>query len=272
MEARLSRALDQSTVCLGSALAALCPGLGLATPASIATDADVDLRNARDWSFGWNAGLMWEPLPGTRVGAHYRSKISHNLEGTAVFGRVNPTLAAATVAAPGVTGLANQPASARLTLPESASVHFYHELNDQWALHGDVSWTRWTRLQRLIVKFADGTQSVTPFNWNNTMRYSGGVTYRHNDRWTFRAGAAYDETPIPSPEDRTPRLPGEDRTWVAIGVSYAMSDHLSFDAGFAHLFIDDAKFNNTEPSTGHTLTGKADADANILSAQVIYKF
>ena len=84
IEARLSNALDQSTACLGSALAAGCAGLGLATPASIATDANIDLRNARDWSIGWNAGFMWQPRPSTRLGGHFRSKISHELKGTAV--------------------------------------------------------------------------------------------------------------------------------------------------------------------------------------------
>ena len=58
IEARLTNAFDQSTACLGALGGAACAVLGLATPASIATDGHVDLRHGRDWSFGWNAGVL----------------------------------------------------------------------------------------------------------------------------------------------------------------------------------------------------------------------
>ena len=51
-------------------------------------------------------------------------------------------------------------------------------------------------------------------------------------------------------------------------MGYQMSDTLGFDVGFAHLFFDDTDMDNTEESTGHTLVGEYEADANIFSAQV----
>ena len=78
IEARLTNAFDQAGACQRVLAAAACAavfGLG-GTPASIATDGQIDLRNGRDWSIGWNAGFMWNPLPSTRVGGHFRSKRS----------------------------------------------------------------------------------------------------------------------------------------------------------------------------------------------------
>ena len=97
IEARLTNAFDQSTACIGALGGATCGALGLATPASIATDGHVDLRNARDWSLGWNAVFS-----GSRC------------------------------LQPGSAPIF----AAKLTLPESASFQLYHELNDQWALTG----------------------------------------------------------------------------------------------------------------------------------------
>ena len=183
-----------------------------------------------------------------------------------MFSGFNPALA-------GAAGLITQPASAKLTLPETASFHAYHELNDRWAVHGDITWTRWNRLQSLIINFAtSGNQQVTPFNWENTMRYSAGVTYKHDPHLTFRAGAAFDETPVPSAVERTPRLPDEDRIWLAVGMTYAPDDHWRFDAGYVHLIIDDTSIRNTEVNTGHTLIGEVESDVDLVSAQVVYQF
>ena len=187
------------------------------------------------------------------------------MKGTAIFSNFVPAFAAA-------NGLVTQPATAKLTLPENASLHAYHELNDQWAVHGDVTWTRWTRLQELVTNFANGNQQIAQFNWDNTMRYSAGVTYKHDSRWTFRAGAAFDETPVSSAIDRSPRLPDEDRIWLVLGMTYAPNDHWSFDAGYVHLIIDDTKIRDTEANTGHTLIGEVEGDVDLLSAQVVYRF
>jgi len=276
VDARLSNAVDQSTVCLSLAAAGApipCAALGLTTPGSVATDGNVDLRNARDWSFGWNAGLLLHPGESTRVGLHFRSKISHELEGTARFSNIDPTLAAVTSATPGVIGFATQRARAKVTLPESATVSLHHRLNERWAVMADVSWTRWTRFQRIIVNFADGSQLVQPEDWDNSVRYALGVAFTPDSRWTLRAGTAFDETPIPDAVRRTPRIPGEDRVWVAFGASYAFDRHWSVDAGYAHLFaVRDPAVRNTEVTTGHTLVGEFDSSADIASLQVVYRF
>lgn len=287
IEARLSQAVDQSSACVAgvgaaaapggaaavaAALGAVCAPAGLLTPGNVAADANADLRNARDWSFGWNLGVQLHPTKSTRVGIHYRSKISHRLEGTAVFSRVNPTALGLSLASATVTDLVNQRATAKVTLPESASVNLYHAFNERWAVHGDVSWTRWSRIQNLQIDFADTTRSTLIFDWDNSFRYSAGLTFKPNDTWTLRAGGAFDETPIPDAARRSARIPGEDRTWITAGASYRFSEHLSVDAGYAYLFVDDPKIANVNESTGHTLIGEYDADVHIASVQAVYRF
>ena len=277
VEARLTNAIDKAGVCIGgltpilgaAGAAAACGGIGL-PPAAIAsgtTDGSIDLE-ADDISFGYNLGLLYEFSPGTRIGLHYRSKISHTLEGDADFS--NTADLAGTF---GGGTFTDQSASAKVTLPESFSVSGYHELTSNIAVMADVTWTRWNRFDQLVINFEGGhPQNVTPEDWTNSIRVSGGLSYSYNNRWTFRGGVAYDEEPIPSKELRTPRIPGDDRFWVAVGASYQQSEKLSFHFGYTHLFVGDVPINNTEVNTGHVLTGSYDADVDIFSAQLTYRF
>ena len=51
---------------------------------------------------------------------------------------------------------------------------------------------------------------------------------------------------------------------------------MSIDFAYAHLFVDDARINNTTtnlpPGANFTLTGEFDSTTDIISAQMTYKF
>ena len=165
-------------------------------------------------------------------------------------------------------------------LPESLSASIYHEITPRWAVMGDVTWTNWDRLPELRIEFDNPAQpdGVVTLEWEDTFRYSIGVAHMPNKRWTYRAGVAYDEEPIPSADLRTPRIPGNDRLWVAVGMGYKHSDQLTFDFGYAHLFVKDPKIAKTTGAPADedffrgALNGKYDAEVDILSAQVAWNF
>jgi long-chain fatty acid transport protein len=140
----------------------------------------------------------------------------------------------------------------------------------------DVTWTNWSRFKELRVKFDSGlADSVTTENWDDTWRYSAGVNYNPSESWVLRAGVAYDEEAIPDAEHRTPRIPGADRTWVAVGTGYKINDRFSFDLGYAHLFVADAKIDKDpvgEDALRGGLKGEYDASVDIVSAQLVYNF
>lgn len=258
IEATLSQAVHQLGACVSGGGGGACAALAGSPDAIAEIEGD-------DWSFGYNFGLLYEFAPTTRVGFAYRSKIKQELEGDATFAGANPLFAALNVLVP--TNV-----TADVTLPESASLSFYHELNNQWALLADATWTKWSRFQELRVDFASNQpDSVTVEDWDNSMRYSLGVNYRYSSDWLLRAGVAFDEEPIPDVQHRTPRIPGNDRTWLALGANYRYSPALSFDVGYAHLFVDDPSINHTD-SNGFRVTGTYDASVDILSAQVNWNF
>ena len=255
IEATLTQAVNQALLCQAGGGGGACAAL---------PDAIAEIEGD-DWSLGYNFGLIYDVMPGTRIGVAYRSKVKQELEGDATFANAHSLFTGAGLFVPTAV-------QADVTLPESASLSLYHDINDRWAILADATWTRWNRFQELRVDFASAQpDSVTVEDWDNSMRYALGVNYRHNSAWLLRAGVAFDEEPIPNAERRTPRIPGNDRTWLAIGANYRYSPALSFDLGYAHLFVDDTAINHTD-ANGFTLTGEYENAVDILSAQVNWMF
>lgn len=258
IDLELSQAVDFGAICAGIPIA------GCAAPQN--NDGQVKLE-ADDWGWGYNFGLIYQATDATRLGLSYRSKISHHLTGDGKF-RIpaNAAALAGTFADGRVTG--------DVDLPESASLAIHHQLNNKVAVSADATWTRWSRFEELVIESPDVARlnSTKPEEWDNTMRYALGVDYQYSPQWTFRGGVAYDETPT-SNEFRTARIPGEDRTWVAIGASYKYSDQLTLDAGYTHIFVKDPKIDETlDLPLNHRLLGEYEASIDILSVQARWYF
>ncbi|MGB5442171.1 MAG: outer membrane protein transport protein, partial [Gammaproteobacteria bacterium] len=236
-----------------------------------AATAGLDDRKAKvtgtDWGFGFNMGVLLEPSDRTRLGLHYRSKIELELDGSRK-----------------ISGLGKLDAELAVALPDSLSASAYHGINSEWAVMADITWTQWSKLDALVVEFANGSQSVTPLQWEDSTRYAVGAEYTPNRQWIFRGGLALDETPVPNATLRTPRVPDNDRTWLTFGATWKYTPEISFDFGYAHLFVDDPKLSGSpdahDPTTMppgnltgfHALNAKYDAAVDIFSVGFNWKF
>jgi len=260
IDLELTQAVDFGAVCAAASVGACAAPQAHDGKAKITAD---------DWSWGYNLGLIFQATDATRVGLAYRSKISHHLEGKGSFDI--PDNGAVQSVASGA-GFANGDIDGKVTLPESASLAIHHQINDKWAVMGDASWTRWSRFQVLAINSTDSDRlnSSKDEKWNNNMRYGLGLTYIHNDTWTFRGGVAYEETPV-SDQYRTPRIPDENRKWLAMGASYKYSDNITLDAGYTHIFLNDPTINDTD-NNGYTVKGEYDSSVDILAIQMRWLF
>ncbi len=223
--------------------------------------------DADDFSWGYNFGLLYKPQPSTHIGFSYRSKITHSVSGDADFSDVPAPLAAS---------FPDTTLTSSVSLPESSSFSISHQV-DQFTLLFDWTYTRWSRFKELRIEY-DSSQpdSVTTENWGDSSRYSIGLNYQLSPSLLLRSGLAYDETPIPSGEYRTPRIPGNDRLWLAFGFGYQIDDQLSFDLGYSHLFVDDSDsdhaFESSVSALEHNLKGEYSARVDILSVQLNWQF
>ena len=238
-------------------------GAGLEGRANLTADDD---------AWGWNAGVLFNATPATRIGASYRSEIDYNLTGTTTV----------TNAAGAVVSSVSGPSNANISLPSMLSLSVSHQLNEVWQILGDVTFTKWSTIQTVnVVNSTTGVnRDILTLNFDNSYRVSIGANYKHSEALTLKGGIAYDQTPVQD-QYRTVRLPDNDRTWLAFGAKYRVTKSAAIDAGYAHLFISNASINNTRgqlnagapsPTTNTTVTGSYEGSVDILSIQYTQSF
>jgi long-chain fatty acid transport protein len=276
VEAELTKAVNYSFVASAAGIA----GVANNTEGS-------NKITGNDDAWGFNLGVMFHPRPSTNFGFSYRSAMNYKLSGTALyFGRpatLNAVLAGAAGAAAAAAAqvqIGDSPVTADLKLPATFSMAIKHQVNSKWDLLADATWTEWSSIKTLdVIRDTGALLESTPFEWKNTWRVGVGVNYRYNQAWTLRAGVAYDQTPT-SDTYRTPRLPDQDRTWIAGGAQYKLSKAGTIDAGYAHLFVKDPNIALTGPpaisaaaAAGRgNLVGNYDSRVDILSVQYRHSF
>lgn len=240
-----------------------------------------------DWAVGFTIGALFEYfkpandagfLQEGRVGFSYRSAIDHTLEGDADFRRV-PLITApgAPVQFPNPTAFQDiffpQGGTATLDLPDIYHFSVYQKFAQQFAVLGDITWTRWSRLQDVPIVFSNpGTPGeVLNINYEDALRYAIGFEWYASKKLTLRTGFAYDETPIRSPEFRTPRIPDNNRYFLSAGLRWSPTNWMDVDVGYSHLFVDEPRSEFTD-SQGHELIGSYDASVDIISAAVTLRW
>lgn len=217
-------------------------------------------RNQMDldgWGVAYNFGLMFEPIENTRFGVAYRLNSAHTVKGNHKIRRYNPA----------VDG--SYPASSTMTLPNQLTLSAYHKLNNKFGISGTARWTKWDVFDDFVLESSRTGVITIPERWENVWTYSIGLDYYYSPAWTYRIGLSSDPTPIPSAEYRTARIPDADRTWTTLGVSYKYQN-ITFDVGYAHLFMKTAKIRNQDDYT--TLNAKASGLSNMYSVQLQYDF
>jgi long-chain fatty acid transport protein len=220
---------------------------------------------AKDWTFGWNAGVLYEIDDDTRIGLAYRSKVTFGLEGTAIV-TPNPLISQ------------SQGANATTTFPDTWTLSGVTKVAPRWQLLGDLQWVHWSVIQNVAVHFTERPNNSgqilpeqnLPFAFRNTFRGALGAQYFYDDTWTFRGGVAFDQSPVTN-SNRTARLPDSNRVMLSIGVGYKLMEHMDIDVGYSHIFLPwEAKLDQT--GTGTTLTGDYSSSVDLFGLQFTFTF
>ncbi len=206
-----------------------------------------------DTSLGYNLGFTYKPMETTEIGVHYRSAISHDLEGYQAIGGIN-----------------HSAGSAGLDLPDILTIGAAHDLNDKLTLQGQFTWFGWNRFDAITAISNTGTRlSQVQQEYDNTIAIAVGAEYDYSDAWTLRAGYQFDETPT-TDEYRTTRTPDGDRQWLTVGATYNVSDKVAIDMAAAYINV--AKEDINLSRNGSTIRATNEADIGIFSLGFNYKF
>lgn len=270
-KAKLSNAVDFGTI--GAALGGGAP-IGGITPVPGGQDGRARIEGD-DIAVGFTLGILAEPVPGTRLGLGFRSRVENELDGDAEFD-TGPSGMGQAIA--GLTGqFADSGVKAALDLPAMASFGISQKLGERWTLLGEVQWTGWSSFDALDVEFDNPLQApvVTEEAWDDSWFVALGVDYAWSEQLTLRAGIAFDQTPVDDAH-RTPRVPDSDRTWLSVGASWKAADWLSLTIGYSHIMLDDAVIALRTGDPGGTFRGNLDAETSssidVVAVQASLRF
>ncbi|EOX1767904.1 outer membrane protein transport protein [Vibrio cholerae] len=215
-----------------------------------------------DISWGWQVGSAWQINQDHRVGFAYKSEVIMDFEGHAE----------------GISYGTNKPGMMSLTLPATAELASFHQLNDQWAIHASINWTDWSSFKELTAVFPEKSDLIKSENWEDNYRFALGTTYQYDAKLALRAGVAYDTSAVDD-KNRTATIPETDRTWVSVGGSYVATPQLTLDAGFTYIFAKDATINEprdasdqTAAAIGGAFTGNVSGNVWLIGVQANYRF
>jgi long-chain fatty acid transport protein len=258
-KAEFSNAIDFGTIGAGSAIPGAISG---------ADDGGIKLK-ASDWSFGLNGGVLLEPMPSTRVGISYFYNSAARLSGSAGFAR--PTIGNVVSAASGE--FVNTGAAGSIDYPDHLNVGVVQQLSPDIDIRAGVTWTQWSSFKELRISFDNPSQpsAVTVENWRDTYNIALGMTYAPAPRWLLRFGISYDQTPVRSATQRTPRIPDADRITPAIGARYKLTDSTAVDLAYQHI-VGGSVDLNVVSATGDTLRGRTNLSADILALQLTVQY
>src|SRR5690606_27096591 len=199
--------------------------------------AEVDIEGD-DIAYGYNLGVLVDINEQLSWGLNYKSQVKYALEGDTKISGINA----------GLDG--KYDAGVDISMPESIDTSVTYRLDDQWTLYGGATWTRWSRLDALVVENADipfpfnGVTGYPNFEtveeelkWKDTWSFAVGASYQLNPQWVLRAGLALDESPT-NDQHRTTRIPVSDRTILSFGAGWNINQDMTLDLAYSYLMED----------------------------------
>jgi long-chain fatty acid transport protein len=186
---------------------------------------------------GYNLGVLFDAVPGVKLGVSYRSEIPVTFQGnleTSIPGHSIPLIG----------GYAD------LTFPPSVTFGVAYSRLKPFTFEFDTTWTGWSTYDQLRVELGQkgktllGASSiVTPKNWRDAWAFRFGANYEVKPGMKLRAGYIYDLTPVPD-ETFDPQVPDANRHIFTVGGDLKIK---RFTLGVAYNYIlsEDRTKNNT---------------------------
>lgn len=199
------------------------------------------------WGVGGNLGVLFKPTDRFSVGLSYHSPIRFKLKGEYeqgffypfnqsklnYFPESDPVLLPSRFIFSGQGReifLGPDVARATLDLPQDFGVGIALRPNERWTVAADFAWYNWKVMDSVAITFEDTALTARlgyptfRFGWKNTTRLSGGVGYNFRDRWVFRLGYFFDQSPIPDSTFNPLFLDVGDKHSFNFGVSWLLGN------------------------------------------------
>lgn len=265
IDVSLDSAIDFGSLCVaGSDLGFTgCSSIGLAP---MAADGKQSL-DGDDWGIGYSLGLLLKPNADTSIGFAYRSRIEHDIEGTAKYDVPSEAIPLTASGAFSKTKFRMD-----MDLPEVYSIGLSYQLNSKTNLYADSSFTRWSSFDESVVNYKNPAQpTITSDNgWEDVWRFALGGEYKLSSISYMSFGVAHDESPIPHGGVGA-MIPESDSWMFTIGYGLDINKDVSIDLAYVKYIFDDVHVQDYSTESG-LLKGEYEMKNDALGVQLNWSF
>jgi long-chain fatty acid transport protein len=236
-------------------------------------EADLKSKGFSNNAWAWNVGFMLKLGAGFSIGGVYRSDFT--VKGTSAEAEFTQI----------PTGYADLDATIAATIPFDEKPSVYTELNfpdfwqlgiawsnEKFTLSGQYGTMGWNVFQELAIEFPDYPylNSAVREDYMDSDQYRFGAEWRASQRWAFRLGYGFDETPQPV-ESMSPLLADGDRDFYSAGIGFLNRNSTwGFDVGYEYLTMGE---RSTEGRSYDGYDGTFhDAGASLFGVSFYWKF
>jgi long-chain fatty acid transport protein len=199
---------------------------------------DGRLRFSDDqFGVGGMAGVMLEPIQGTRFGVTYTSPVELDFKDRPATKNLGPGLQFLK----DNRGLFTRKIDLGLTVPQQVMLSGYHELTDRLAIMGNLVWQNWSAFGKPDIAVADTNVSneTVDLDYDDTWGVALGAQYAFAQGWLWSVGGGYDSSPM-SKGERSPNLPLDQQFRLGTGVQYSFNEKITVGAAYQYMNGGDA--------------------------------
>lgn len=223
--------------------------------------------------FGYNVGILYEPLTGVKLGVAYRSEISVRYKGT-----LTTTLPAPLPGVPDISGSAN------LRFPPSVTVGVSYSRWQPFTFEFDATWTGWSSYDQLRIHLSqpimvNGVLTntlVQPKDWNDVWAFRFGANYKIREGMKLRAGYIYDLSPVPD-DTFDPQVADANRHIFTVGGDLQLK-RFTLGIAYNYLLVESRDkenlitLNNVPYPTPFQANGRYKSRVHSLGVSMAYHF
>ena len=186
------------------------------------------------WGYGGNAGVIFQPQAGTRIGLAYTSRVDLDFEDNfSIKGvQISGTGAGGALSDAALTDAFNRlngtTTKVDMRVPQTVTLSAFHQLNERWALLASTNWQDWSEFGEVGVKLeldqAGNIATTVDENFDDTYHLSLGAQYQQTERMRWDMGVSYDTAALDD-NNRSFLFPVDHTLGIGTGLTYAFDQN-----------------------------------------------
>ena len=190
-----------------------------------------------EFGVGGMAGVMVEPIEGTRFGVTYTSPVKLDFKDRPTTKNLGPGFQALV----DNRGLFTRKIKLGFTVPQQVMASGYHQLTERVAIMGNFVWQNWSDFGKpdLSISNTSVSNETVNLNYDDTFGFALGAQYAFAEGWLWSVGGGYDTSPM-GEDERSPSVPLDEQFRIGTGLQYSFNDKITVGAAYQYMNGGDA--------------------------------